>query len=788
MLRKSKLALAVMCLTAFANISVAQQGTIEMTSPGFSNVALGPSTSPVAVMMREDIQNLTVNTHFKTLNPALTITTSFANQQYNTVYGNLSTGICFGGGNTASTGGVTQTSATNPIYNALGASLVQPPQNGMFVSSPTGTIVSNWQAGGRGVGLDPEGTQNGFDDDLASFDYSFGQAIFTTVEPLWDLNLPKDGRYYYGDIVINFSRPVQNPVIHIGGLGGSYNYQPISGGPRLISYFSSELELQNAGVTSTFMAGNENFSIVGNKILNSSATPNGGSYNDGGTQGGFLTYGAATGSVRINGTVTRLVYKVFVRGSVNSDFNFSQNMSAISGATRDPLNGDLFYLALSLNKPNQQISGFVYNDRDGLTDNNINQSFGVANPVTNVNDGIYAILRNAGGQAVASTPVGADGAYLFDNVPVGTYTVQLTNVPSAGTYAVPVAPPATALPAGWVNTGEFIGAGIGSDGVVNGVSANIVLGAGDIRTEVNYGIERLPESNDYTHLITKPKIGDVLTLHDTLSVLKGSDPEDQPVLGTWAGKSLRITSLPQALLRYNGTPLAVGSVITNYNPALLQIVFDRQPNPPGSVQFNYATIDAAGKQDPTPGLYRLIFFPGGPLAITLSQFTAVKNNCMASLEWKTASEINADRFEVELSTDNGVNYTKVGTVMATGVAGNIYQYNYPMQTGVINYFRLKMLDKDGSYKYSDIRQLSCGSRSFDILINPNPVISRFVISGMQTGRNTVSIYAANGQLVYTTVLTQTTATVDISNLARAMYTVKITSVKGDVFVMKLIKE
>ena len=154
MLRLSKLALAVMCLTAFANISKAQQGTLEMTSTGSSNTNLGPSTAPVTVAMREDIQNLTFGTNFKSPAQPLNVTMALTNQQYNTVYGNLTNGIAFGGGNTASTGGAVQQSATNPIYNAMGASLVQPPQNGMFVSSPTGTIVANYQLGGRGVGLE----------------------------------------------------------------------------------------------------------------------------------------------------------------------------------------------------------------------------------------------------------------------------------------------------------------------------------------------------------------------------------------------------------------------------------------------------------------------------------------------------------------------------------------------------------------------------------------------------------------------------------------------------------
>ena len=83
---------------------------------------------------------------------------------------------------------------------------------------------------------------------------------------------------------------------------------------------------------------------------------------------------------------------------------------------------------------------------------------------------------------------------MFSNIPAGTYTVQLTTNSSAGTYATPAAPPVTILPLGWVNTGEFNGAGAGSDGSVNGLSAAISVVAGDIKSDINFGIERLPDS------------------------------------------------------------------------------------------------------------------------------------------------------------------------------------------------------------------------------------------------------------------------------------------------------
>ncbi len=804
----SKIVLAITCLVAFVNSSNAQPGTLEMTSLCSNTSIQGPSTAPVVVTFREDILNLPVATHFKTYNPPLSVSMSFANQQYNTVYNNMSTGMAFGGGTTASTGGTTQQSANNLIYNALGSSLVQPPQNGMFVSSPSGAVVANYQLGGRGVGLDPEGTQFGTDDDnFGAFDYSFGTAIYATVEPLWDANLPKDGRYYYGDIVFKFSRPVTNPVIHIGGLGGSYSYQPIGAGPRQISYFTAEMELQNSGVTSTFMAGNENFNIVGNNILNSSATPNGGSYNDGGTEGSFLTYGAATGSVRVNGTVTQLVYRVYVRGSVNSNFNFSKNQADITGATRDPFNGDLFYVAISLDKPVLQIiSGSVFNDADGLTDNNIATTLtsvgSAVNPKTNAG-GIYAnLINNTTNLVVASLPIGPGGDYLFQNVPIGTYRVQITVNPSTGTYALPAVIPATALPAGWVNTGEFNGVGAGSDGNVNGQSAPIVVILGDTKTDNNFGIERLPDSKDFTTVIVTPGLGAVITLntpgiapYGNLPILTGSDPEDQPSMAVLTGKSVKFTTLATvgttnipAVLKYNGTVITLNQVIPNFNAALLTVTLST-PWAGSGLKFNYAYVDLAGLPDPTPALYRLVWSGGGPLAINVSEFTAVKNNCTANLSWKTSTEINGDRFEIEVSTNSNPVYATVGSVLATGNSSTTksYQYSYPMQPGITYYFRLKLVDKDGSFKYSDTRSSSCSNDKTGIVIAPNPVIDIFSVKGMENGKNVVAVYATNGQLVKTQVIAQNQGEVNIAYLAPGMYTVKVTSETGNTVISKLIK-
>ena len=795
---KRKFALTAVYLMAAATIATAQPGTLEMTGTGSTITTNGPNATPVTVRLREDIANLTNNTFFRTYNPALNLTASFNNQQYTATYGNISTGMAFGAGNTASTGGTTQQAEPLPIYTNFGSGLTGAPLNGMFVSSPTGTPVAKYELGGRGVGLDVEGTRGGKSSETLASEINFGLAVFTNVEPLFDANLAKDGRYYYGDLVLTFDRPVINPVVHIGGLGGSYSYIPSTGSSSAqISYFTTELELQNSNVTSTFMSGNQYFNVSGNNILNSATKPNAGSYDDGFAINGFPAYtastgvGAATGSVLITGTVTQLVYKVYVRGSAASDFNFSKPQSAIAGATRRPLNGDLFYIAVSLNKPTQQITGNVYIDGDGLNDaggGDINRTAGVKNPGTNVGGTVYANLL-AGGLVVASVPVNADGSYLFNNVTIGTYTVNISTTQGTVGSAVAATPPT-----GWINTGEFVGAGAGSDGAVNGTSAPITLVAGTIQTEVNFGIERLPESIDFTTVIVKPMLNSTITLNvssvPSMPVLSGSDPEDKPVTGVLTGNTVKITVLPvNSTLKYNGSNIVIGTnnTITNFDPTKLQILFNF-PTPTQQTQFSYAYVDAAGGVDPTPAIYKITWTAGGPLAVVLSDFTATSKECSAIVSWSATSELNADKYEVEVTTKN--DFTKAGTVIAAGNVSTVqhYEFTYPMQSGIVYYFRLKIINLDGTFSYSNsIVKASCAGNGH-ITVAPNPVKDVFHISGMAAGKNTIAIYSNDGKLVRTETISSTFGDVNISNFLKGIYIVRIIAENGTAFSQKIIKD
>ncbi|MEM9833681.1 MAG: hypothetical protein AAF944_23830 [Bacteroidota bacterium] len=94
-----------------------------------------------------------------------------------------------------------------------------------------------------------------------------------------------------------------------------------------------------------------------------------------------------------------------------------------------------------------------------------------------------------------------------------------------------------------------------------------------------------------------------------------------------------------------------------------------------------------------------------PLPVVLTDFTARLERPSVRLEWATASETNSEFFSIERSTD-GLSFEEVGRNQAAGESSDIRNYRY-VDEGVANrltgtlYYRLRMVDFDESYEYSN---------------------------------------------------------------------------------------
>jgi len=117
-----------------------------------------------------------------------------------------------------------------------------------------------------------------------------------------------------------------------------------------------------------------------------------------------------------------------------------------------------------------------------------------------------------------------------------------------------------------------------------------------------------------------------------------------------------------------------------------------------------------------------IFTQDTQLPVGLLAFTGDEVNCEVKLEWRTATEENADYFEVQKSTD-GINFTPLTQVAAFGNSTAPIEYRHTdVNPSDQNYYRLRTVDQDGQFEYSNIIQVnSLCYKGGTIDIFPNPV-------------------------------------------------------------------
>lgn len=100
----------------------------------------------------------------------------------------------------------------------------------------------------------------------------------------------------------------------------------------------------------------------------------------------------------------------------------------------------------------------------------------------------------------------------------------------------------------------------------------------------------------------------------------------------------------------------------------------------------------------------------GGLPVELTSFSANVNNGGIQLTWQTATEVNNYGFEVEVSTnleaEQNRSWETIGFIEGHGNSNSVKDYSFtdtstPLRANKINY-RLKQIDTDGSYEYSEI--------------------------------------------------------------------------------------
>jgi protocatechuate 3,4-dioxygenase beta subunit len=395
--------------------------------------------------------------------------------------------------------------------------------------------------------------------------------------------------------------------------------------------------------------------------------------------------------------------------------------------------------------------------------------------------------------AEATTPVAtaitdANGAYFFPNLQPGNYQVGFSTIPVNTVFTQQNTPGDNGI-----NTNSDAAPGTGLTGI-------IALAAGEIDNTIDAGIAVPPPATignrvwadlDKNGLqdLGEPGIAGVLvTLFNSSNVAIGSAITDGN--GNWqitnvpAGTGYYLVFTPN-IPNFNTTatpgtdPAWTGQNIgpngTNGLSSGTESDTDSDVNPTGANPGRTGTFNIApGNNFPNMDAGIINWPFSSLLPVPMYSFTAQPQGGNVLLNWQVGTELNLQGYEVAFSTD-GSNWTVIGTVAAAGRTGYSFVHTAPVSG--FNYYRIKSVDRDGKFTYSEVRRVNFGKGSV-VAVYPNPVkdnLNITVTGSMVNQPATISIVAMDGKLLLqrnTNAISQTES-LNVSGLANGKYIVRI---------------
>ena len=175
---------------------------------------------------------------------------------------------------------------------------------------------------------------------------------------------------------------------------------------------------------------------------------------------------------------------------------------------------------------------------------------------------------------------------------------------------------------------------------------------------------------------------------------------------------------------------------------------------------------------------------GTIIPVELTDFDARAIGRRVELNWRTASEYNSDKFEIERTVKTEAGYgifTKVAEEKAAGRSATPTTYgpvvDNNVEMGTTYAYRLKMIDLTGEFSYSQVKEVTIGEESGAWLSEamPNPVENTSEINFSANGAVTIELYDMTGKLVQVlfdgTVNGANSLTIDASELTSGRYNV-----------------
>lgn len=176
----------------------------------------------------------------------------------------------------------------------------------------------------------------------------------------------------------------------------------------------------------------------------------------------------------------------------------------------------------------------------------------------------------------------------------------------------------------------------------------------------------------------------------------------------------------------------------------------------------------------------------GVVPVSLISFTGSLGNKVVNLNWNTTAEINNAGFEILRSDETGATWDKIGFVNSSGLEnGSIYKFADLAPLEGSNYYRLKIMDNDGTYKLSNIVYVNNLTKSIIVKTYPNPFTDRFtlVFNDKELLNTKAKISSITGTKISDLIVNQYNQSIDLSKYPKGIYILTLSNGQS----IKLIK-
>jgi glucuronoarabinoxylan endo-1,4-beta-xylanase len=228
----------------------------------------------------------------------------------------------------------------------------------------------------------------------------------------------------------------------------------------------------------------------------------------------------------------------------------------------------------------------------------------------------------------------------------------------------------------------------------------------------------------------------------------------------------------------NGVYVGVKAPVGSYylNPSGTELSFERVAN---ASQFSINAFGAYLTPGSSVTAGALPLKLEEALPVRLAAFSATLDGTVVRLSWNTFSETNNTGFEVERRTD-GTSFETIGFVAGKGNSTSLQRYTFQDRSSLAanNYYRLKQIDENGDFHYSEVKLVTSDLPVISLQLYPVPAEGTINIrSGDQAG--TMAIFDATGRVVSKVMINRNeTIQKDISALPSGVYFYRLNAMQG----------